>query len=84
LADGLRHLGWDVLPGVANFLLARLPDASCSAATLVQLAQAQGLFIRDAVRMGASLGPRVVRIAVKDAATNRQMLDLLRRLQPTQ
>lgn len=78
LAADLRTLGWDVLPGIANFLLCHLPDTGPDAATIVQRCQARGLFMRDAVRMGASLGPRVIRIAVKDAATNARMLRLIR------
>ena len=33
---------------------------------------------RDAARMGARLGPRALRLAVKDAATNRRMVGILR------
>lgn len=77
LAAGLRTLDWDVLPGIANFLLCHLPEAGPDAATIVQRCQARGLFLRDAVRMGASLGPRVIRIAVKDAATNARMLRII-------
>ena len=32
----------------------------------------------DAALMGASLGPRAVRLAVKDAATQRRMLEIIR------
>ncbi|SDR91507.1 histidinol-phosphate aminotransferase family protein [Opitutus sp. GAS368] len=82
LARELRTLGWDVLPGIANFLLCHLPVNSPDADTLVRLARAEGLFLRDAVRMGARLGPRSIRIAVKDAATNDRMLEVLRTLCP--
>jgi len=77
LAAGLRVLGWDVLPGTANFLLCHLPHTGPDAATIVEHCQARGLFLRDAVRMGARLGPRAIRLAVKDAATNARMLELL-------
>jgi histidinol-phosphate/aromatic aminotransferase/cobyric acid decarboxylase-like protein len=80
LARSLADLGWDVLPGVANFLLCHLPDAGPDAATVVLAAQAEGLFLRDAVRMGARLGPRAVRIAVKDAATNQRMITVLQKI----
>ncbi|MBI2813630.1 MAG: histidinol-phosphate aminotransferase family protein [Opitutae bacterium] len=78
LATGLRALGWDVLPGIANFLLCHLPEPGPDADTVVRRARAEGLFLRDAVRMGARLGPRAIRLAVKDAATNEQMLQILR------
>lgn len=78
LATGLRALGWEVLPGIANFLLCHLPDTGPTADTLVQRARVEGLFLRDAVRMGARLGAQSIRIAVKDAATNARMLAILR------
>jgi histidinol-phosphate/aromatic aminotransferase/cobyric acid decarboxylase-like protein/N-acyl-L-homoserine lactone synthetase len=78
LADGLMKLGWDVLPGCANFLLCELPGPQPSAAELVRRCREQGLFIRDAALMGARLGGRFVRIAVKDSATNEKMLAILR------
>ncbi len=78
LASGLRELGWEVLPGVANFLLCHLPEGGPDADTVVRLARAEGVFLRDAVRMGARLGPRAVRIAVKDAAANARLLAVLR------
>jgi len=79
LATGLQALGWRVLPGIANFLLCLLPDAGPDAATVVARCRIEGLFLRDAVRMGARLGPRAIRIAVKDAVTNRQMLAIIGR-----
>jgi histidinol-phosphate/aromatic aminotransferase/cobyric acid decarboxylase-like protein/GNAT superfamily N-acetyltransferase len=80
LAAGLRALGWEVLPGIANFLLCHLPESSAEADTIVRLARAQGVFLRDAVRMGARLGPRAIRIAVKDAATNARIITVLQKI----
>ncbi|HVU15898.1 MAG TPA: histidinol-phosphate aminotransferase family protein [Candidatus Didemnitutus sp.] len=77
LATGLRGLGWDVLPGIANFLLCHLPASGPDAATVVARAAARGLFIRNAATMGARLGPHAVRVAVKDPATNRRMIEIL-------
>ena len=74
--DGMSLL--DVLPGIANFLLCHLPEGGPDADTVVRLARAEGVFLRDAVRMGARLGPRAVRIAVKDAAANARLLAVLR------
>lgn len=77
LASELHAFGWDVVPGCANFLLAHLPTGGPTAAKVVEACQRHGLFLRDAARMGTRLGPRAIRIAVKDAVTNRRMLDIL-------
>ncbi|WP_367875059.1 histidinol-phosphate transaminase [Luteolibacter sp. Populi] len=78
LAKGLRGLGWDVIPGSANFLLAHLPGDWPAADDLVQMARGRDLFLRDAGKMGLTLGERAIRVAVKDAATNRRMIAILR------
>jgi histidinol-phosphate/aromatic aminotransferase/cobyric acid decarboxylase-like protein len=77
LAAGLEALGFAVIPGIANFLLCMAPATGPDAATLVKRCRARGLFLRDAALMGADLGSRFVRLAVKDAATNRRMLAIL-------
>lgn len=77
LASGLAELCWDVLPGIANFLLCHLPDDGPDAATLVRRCRERDLFIRDAALMGADMGGRTVRIAVKDRETNGRMLRIL-------
>jgi histidinol-phosphate/aromatic aminotransferase/cobyric acid decarboxylase-like protein len=83
LANDLVELGWDVLPGIANFLLCHLPDHGPAAATIVRKCRERGLFLRDAALMGSQLGVRAVRIAVKDASTNRRMLTILREVVST-
>jgi histidinol-phosphate/aromatic aminotransferase/cobyric acid decarboxylase-like protein/GNAT superfamily N-acetyltransferase len=75
-------LGWDVVPGTANFLLCHLPAAGPRAATLVAAARRSGLFLRDVGNMGATLGDRAIRIAVKDSVTNQRVLEILRRAPP--
>jgi len=77
LASGLAGLGCEVLPGVANFLLCHLPEDGPDAATLVRRCRERDLFIRDTALMGASMGGRTVRIAVKDRETNERMLRIL-------
>jgi histidinol-phosphate/aromatic aminotransferase/cobyric acid decarboxylase-like protein len=78
LAGQLSELtGWDILPGVANFLLCHLPSEGPDAATLVGQCRARGLFLRDAGAMGRRLGQHTVRIAVKDARTNERMVKML-------
>jgi histidinol-phosphate/aromatic aminotransferase/cobyric acid decarboxylase-like protein len=66
-----------VIPGSANFLLAHVPDDGPTACEWVNLCREQGLFLRDAAAMGSRLGDRAVRVAVKDAATNRRMVGIL-------
>lgn len=78
LAEQLaERAGWEIIPGVANFLLCRLPADGPSAATVVKASRARGLFVRDAAVMGRNLGSHALRIAVKDRATNHKMLEIL-------
>jgi histidinol-phosphate/aromatic aminotransferase/cobyric acid decarboxylase-like protein/GNAT superfamily N-acetyltransferase len=77
LTAELQRLGMEVIPGVANFLLCHLPDQWPDAAEIVKRCRKRGLFIRDARLMGAQLGERTLRIAVKDAATNERMIRIL-------
>lgn len=81
LAAELRQLdGWEVLPGIANFVLCHLPPDGPDAATLVADCRRHGLFLRDADAMGSTFGGRAVRVAVKDRATNARMLDILKQV----
>ena len=73
----MESLGWETVPGIANFILCHLPPAGPDAATVVARCREYGLFLRDASGMGAELGDRAVRIAVKDRETNRRMVDIL-------
>lgn len=77
LAAGLEGLGWDVVPGCANFLLCHLPPGQPKAASLVTACRRRGLFIRDVANMGTCFDDRTVRIAVKDSNTNHDMLERL-------
>jgi histidinol-phosphate/aromatic aminotransferase/cobyric acid decarboxylase-like protein len=78
LAGWLTDLGWHVLPGCANFLLCELPPTGPSTATIVADCRRRNLFLRDVSSMGRSFDGRVLRVAVKDAATNARMVDILR------
>jgi histidinol-phosphate/aromatic aminotransferase/cobyric acid decarboxylase-like protein len=78
LAQELQALGLDVVPGVANFLLCHLPEEGPTAAEVVARCREQGLFLRDAARMGRRLGERALRVAVKDRDTNHRMIEILR------
>jgi histidinol-phosphate/aromatic aminotransferase/cobyric acid decarboxylase-like protein len=78
LAQQLTQLtGWEVLPSIANFLLCHLPMTGPTAAQVVAMCRQRGLYLRDVGSMGRHFGKHVLRIAVKDAATNLQMLKLL-------
>jgi histidinol-phosphate/aromatic aminotransferase/cobyric acid decarboxylase-like protein/GNAT superfamily N-acetyltransferase len=77
LAAGLQRFGWTIVPGIANFILAHLPPDGFDAATVVSRCRTLNLYLRDAAAMGAQLGRHAVRVAVKDAATNQRMLDIL-------
>lgn len=79
LAHGLRRLGWEVVPGCANFLLCHLPADQPEASTLIAACQKRKLFIRDVANMGNCFDKRTLRIAVKDATTNLAMLAILER-----
>jgi histidinol-phosphate/aromatic aminotransferase/cobyric acid decarboxylase-like protein len=77
LADGLNALGWETVPGVANFILCHLPEEGPDAGTVITRCRERGLFLRDASTMGSRLGERTLRVAVKDAETNARMLRIL-------
>ena len=77
LAGDLRKLGWFVIAGSANFLLAHLRADGPTAREVVSLCRERGLFLRDAAGMGSRLGDRAVRLAVKDAETNGKMVEIL-------
>lgn len=77
LAADLSTLEWQVVPGMANFLLCHLRPAGPTAQAVVARCRNEGLFLRDAARMGSALGTHALRIAVKDRFTNQRMARLL-------
>jgi histidinol-phosphate/aromatic aminotransferase/cobyric acid decarboxylase-like protein/GNAT superfamily N-acetyltransferase len=76
----LDALGLDVVPGCANFLLCHLPASWPDAATLIATLRLDAVYLRDAGPMSPVLGERAVRIAVKDAVTNRRVVAALDRI----
>jgi histidinol-phosphate/aromatic aminotransferase/cobyric acid decarboxylase-like protein len=78
LGAALQPRGVRVWPGKANYLLCRLPDGSGDAAELLARCRQQGLFLRDVSSMSTRPDSRMFRVAIKDAATNRRMLTLLK------
>jgi len=83
LADGLRPFDWETIPGIANFILAHLPEDGPDAAAIVEQCRERGLFLRNAGAMGSQLGTHTVRLAVKNPATNRRMLETISRVVKT-
>ncbi len=79
LTARLAELGLDVVPGSANFLLCHFPASGPDAGTLIRGCEWAGLFLRDVRGMGSGFGTHTFRIAVKDAATNGQAVEILRR-----
>ncbi|HET7625929.1 MAG TPA: histidinol-phosphate transaminase [Verrucomicrobiae bacterium] len=71
---------WEILPGIANFVLCHLPETGLNAAAVVERCRAEGLFLRDLGAMGRSLGAHSLRIAIKDSKTNNKILGVLRRV----
>ena len=77
LHQQLERLGWDVVPGCANFLLCHLPQDAPEAAKLLRRLRKRGLFLRDVANMGSHLDGRTLRVAVKDRATNAAMIRII-------
>jgi len=80
LAEALRPLGWEILEGAANFILCHLPAAGPDAETLIARCREHGLYLRNTASMGTDMGRHALRIAVRDAATNRRVVELVRKV----
>jgi histidinol-phosphate/aromatic aminotransferase/cobyric acid decarboxylase-like protein/N-acyl-L-homoserine lactone synthetase len=77
LAESLQAMGFQVTPGVANFLLCRLPPEMPSADQLIDSCRTLGLYLRNPGFSQRTGHDRWIRVAVKDAATNNRMLEIL-------
>ena len=77
LIEALKPLNWEIIPGVTNFVLCHLPENGPDADALIARCRERGLFLRNVATMGSCLGNRAVRIAVKDAETNRRMIGII-------
>jgi histidinol-phosphate/aromatic aminotransferase/cobyric acid decarboxylase-like protein len=77
LIEWLKPMQWEIIPSVTNFFLCHLPPTGPDVATVIERCRQHGLFLRNAATMGSQLGDRALRVAVKDAATNRRMADIL-------
>lgn len=72
------QLGFDVVPGAANFLLCHLPDHAPTAKEICARTKTTGVYLRDAGTISPSLGERALRIAVKDQSGNERIVAALR------
>ena len=63
--------------GAGNFVLCHLPPHMPTAAMVDARCRPHGLFIRDISRAVPRLGDRVIRLAVKDDATQHRMMRIL-------
>lgn len=83
LMQGLSSLGWEVVPGAANYLLGRLPDGVPGAGELTAKLRTRGILIRDCGNF-PGLDERYARVAVRLPEENRRLLRALRAaLQPS-
>jgi histidinol-phosphate/aromatic aminotransferase/cobyric acid decarboxylase-like protein len=74
MESDLKRLGVDSISGVANFILAFLPEDGPTAAEVVRDCRKQGVHLRDVSNMGVDVSPHAVRIAVKSPEDNHRIL----------
>jgi threonine-phosphate decarboxylase len=77
LSEGLRKMGWQVLPSAANFVLGRLRDKRSNGRLLSCLLQ-QGFLLRNAANF-YGLDDSYVRCAVKERPQNESLLKAIAR-----
>ena len=75
LTGALSALGFDVVSGTANFILAHVAEGRMTAAELRERCRTRHLFLRDVTDMGVRAA--AVRIAVKDGATNQRIVRIV-------
>lgn len=79
LAQDLLDLGGlRILPGTADYLFCELPAEGPDTETVMERCREHNLFLRDPAESCPRLGPRTLRVAVKDAATNKRMVEILK------
>ena len=79
LAEGLSRIlpGAEILTGVANWVLCLLSPHGPDAAQICERCRTQGVFLRDSGATSTVLGRRALRVAVKDEAGNRRIVEIL-------
>ena len=71
LIDGLRSIGIrEIVPSTVNFVMFHLEPEHPDAATVISRSSKGGVFLRDVASMGSEVGPRGLRIAVKNQVMN--------------
>jgi len=80
LSIRLSMLGWEIIPGSANFLLCHIPACQPTASSLISACRKYNLFLRDVANMGQCFDDRTLRIAVKDRRTNQSMLSIIKKV----
>lgn len=73
----MADLGWDVVPGIANFFMFFLPQSGPTAAEFCVACRESGLYLRDLSPTSPSLGRHALRVAVKDSETNARTISIL-------
>ena len=71
------RFGFEVVPSKTNFLLCHIPEHLPPAADVCAQSRKLGVYLRDAGTISQSLGPRVLRIAVKDCLRNERIIQAL-------
>ncbi len=66
-----------ILTGVANWVLCLLARQGPDAALICERTRSRGVFLRDSGATSAVLGRHALRVAVKDKATNRRVVETL-------
>jgi histidinol-phosphate/aromatic aminotransferase/cobyric acid decarboxylase-like protein len=77
LQQDLEALGWEVIPGCANFLLCHLPGCVPDTTEVSRRSRRAGLFLREVSNMGSGLDRYALRVAVKDRHTNHRIRAIL-------
>jgi histidinol-phosphate/aromatic aminotransferase/cobyric acid decarboxylase-like protein len=78
LIEGLRGIGiHEIVPGQTNFVMFHLEPHQPTAAAVLGEARRRGVFLRDASLMGSEVGPRALRLAVKDEEANERIVATL-------
>lgn len=71
--------GVEAFPSIGNFFLLHLKDARLSAKNIVAKLKTEGIYLRDCSSMGVQMQDRFIRVAIKDARTNRRVIHALKK-----
>jgi histidinol-phosphate/aromatic aminotransferase/cobyric acid decarboxylase-like protein len=80
MQEGLHSIGIrEIVPGEANFLMFHLEESQPTAPQIINVAREEGVFVRDVASMSGTLPSHALRIAIKDPAGNKRVLQALQR-----